>query len=151
MQRERFFDKVRIMEITAIEKTYLRADLPEIRPGDTVRVYQKIKEGDKERVTPFEGMVLARKHGKGITATFTVRKVVDGIGVERIFPLHSPTITKIDVLRHSKTRRAKLYYIREKAAREIRKKMKQVWREEKAPPQEKKEEAAREGVAEAAV
>jgi len=138
------------MEITAIEKTYLRADLPEIRPGDTVRVYQKIKEGDKERVTPFEGMVLARKHGKGVIATFTVRKVVGGIGVERIFPLHSPTITKIDVLRHSKTRRAKLYYIREKAAREIRKKMKQVWRENIVPPEVKAEEAAKEEPAEAA-
>ena len=131
------------MQMNAVEKSYLRTDLPEIRPGDTVRVHQKIKEGDKERVTPFEGMVLARKHGNGITATFTVRKVVDGIGVERIFPLHSPTIQKIDVLRHSKTRRAKLYYIREKAAREIRKKMKQVWREEKAvPPAAKAEEAA---------
>jgi large subunit ribosomal protein L19 len=137
------------MSAFAIEKTYLRTGLPDIRPGDTVRVHQRIKEGDKERVTPFEGLVLAHKHGKGITATFTVRKVVDGIGVERIFPLHSPTITKIDVLRHSKTRRAKLYYIREKAAREIRKKMKQVWREEKALPQVKKEEAAREEAAEA--
>lgn len=122
------------MQMTVMEKSYLRTDLPEIRPGDTVRVDQKIKEGDKERVTPFEGMVIARKHGSGITATITLRKVVDGIGVERIFPLHSPTITKIDVLRHSKTRRAKLYYIREKAAREIRKKMKQVWAEAVAPP-----------------
>lgn len=121
------------MQTTALEKSYLRTDLPEIRSGDTVRVHQKIKEGDKERVTPFEGMVLARKHGSGITATMTLRKVVDGIGVERIFPLHSPTITKIDVLRHSKTRRAKLYYIREKAAREVRRKMKQVWAETQPP------------------
>ena len=138
------------MDVSALEKNYLRSDIPEIRPGDTVRVYQKIKEGDKERVTPFEGMVLARKHGKGVIATFTVRKVVGGIGVERIFPLHSPTITKIDVLRHSKTRRAKLYYIREKAAREIRKKMKQVWRENIVPPEVKAEEAAKEEPAEAA-
>lgn len=114
---------------TAIEQSYLRSDLPEINPGDTVRVYQKIKEGDKERVAQFDGLLIARKHGRGNSATFTVRKVVDGIGVERIFPLHSPVITKIDVLRHSKVRRAKLYYIREKAAREVRKKMKQVWKE----------------------
>jgi len=130
------------MHATNLEKSYLRIDVPDIRPGDTVRVHQKVREGDKERVTPFEGLVIARKHGKGIGATFTVRKVVDGIGVERIFPLHSPTITKIEVLRHSKTRRAKLYYIREKAAREIRRKMKQVWREEKAAPAVKGEETA---------
>lgn len=121
------------MQMSALETSYIRSDLPDIHPGDTVRVYQKIKEGDKERVTPFEGLVLARKHGRGITATFTVRKVIDGVGVERIFPLHSPTIAKIDVLRHSHVRRAKLYYIREKASREIRKKMKQVWKEVKAP------------------
>lgn len=114
---------------TAIEQSYLRSGLPEINPGDTVRVYQKIKEGDKERVAQFDGLLIAKKHGRGNSATFTVRKVVDGIGVERIFPLHSPIITKIDVLRHSKVRRAKLYYIREKAAREVRKKMKQVWKE----------------------
>ena len=129
------------MQGTALEKSYLRTDLPEIRPGDTVRVHQKVKEGDKERVTQFEGLVIARKHGNGITATYIVRKVVDGIGVERTFPLHSPTITKVDVLRHSKTRRAKLYYIRDKAAREVRKKMKQVWREEAVPPVAKAEEA----------
>ena len=107
----------------------MRTDLPEIHPGDTVKVVQKIKEGDKERLSPFEGIVIARKHGSGISGTFTVRKVVDGIGVERVFPIHSPTIAKIEVLRSTKTRRAKLYYIREKAAREIRRKMKSVWRE----------------------
>ena len=107
----------------------MRTDLPEMRPGDTVRVYQKIKEGDKERTARFEGMVLARKHGSGITATVTVRRVIDGVGVERIFPIHSPLIAKIDVLRRAKVRRAKLYYIRDKASREVRKRMKQVWRE----------------------
>ena len=112
-----------------MERSMLRTDLPEIRPGDTVRVYQKVKEGEKERVAQFEGVVLARKHGNGITATVTVRKVIEGIGVERVFPLHLPTITKIDVLRHSKVRRANLYYIRDKAGREVRKRMKQVWRE----------------------
>lgn len=117
------------MHGTAIEQSHLRTDLPEMRPGDTVRVHQKIKEGDKERIARFEGTVLARKHGKGVTATVTVRKVSEGIGVERIFPIHSPTITKIEVMRRVKVRRAKLYYIRDKAAREARKRMKQVWRE----------------------
>ncbi len=131
------------MDIAIFEKPYLRTDLPEIRPGDTVRVQQKIKEGDKERVSAFEGMVIARKHGRGISATITVRKVVDGIGVERIFPLHAPMIAKIDVLRHSKTRRAKLYFIRDKAAREVRRKMKQVWREA-APAKETPAEASAE-------
>jgi len=86
--------------------------LPEITPGDTIKVHQKVKEGDKERIQIFEGLVIARKHGKGISATITVRKVAGGIGVERIFPIHSPSIDKIEVLRHGKTRRAKLYYLR---------------------------------------
>lgn len=115
--------------VTLLEKSYLRSDLPEIHPGDTVKVVQKIKEGEKERLTAFEGLVIAKKHGQGISGTFTVRKVVDGIGVERVFPLHSPMIEKIEILRRSKVRRAKLYYIREKAAREVRRKMKSIWRE----------------------
>lgn len=85
----------------------------DIRPGDTVRVYQKIKEKDKERIQAFEGQVLARKHGKEPGATITVRKVISGIGVERIFPLHSPIIDKIEVVKKGKARRAKLYYLRE--------------------------------------
>ena len=93
-------------------KAQLKTDLPEIRPGDTVRVYQKIKEGDKERIQIFEGLVIARKHGKGITSTITVRKIISEIGVERIFPLHSPTIEKIETLRRGRVRRAKLYYLR---------------------------------------
>jgi large subunit ribosomal protein L19 len=127
--------------ITAIEKTHLRTDLAGIRPGDTVRVAQRIKEGDKERLSTFEGLVIAKKHGDGISGTFTVRKVVDGIGVERVFPLHSPVIAKIEVVRRAKVRRAKLYYIREKAAREVRKKMKSIWREPvaKAPDEEGKD------------
>ena len=95
-------------------------ELPAIRSGDIIRVSQKIREGEKERVQAFEGLVIARKHGRGISATITVRKTSNGIGVERIFPLHSPTIQKIDVLKHSKTRRAKLYFIRDKAAKEAR-------------------------------
>ena len=87
-------------------------ELPEIKPGDTVKVYQKIKEKDKERLQAFEGIVLARKHGKGISATITVRKVISGVGVEKIFPIHSPNIEKIEILKRSKVRRAKLYYLR---------------------------------------
>ena len=126
--------------MTTIEKNALRTDITEIRPGDSVRVVQKVREGDKERLSSFEGLVIARKHGKGVSATFTVRKVVSGIGVERVFPFHSPVISKIEVLRHSKVRRAKLYYIREKAAKETRKRMKS-YRAEVAPqPVESKEE-----------
>ena len=88
-------------------------NLPDLRPGDTIKVYQKVKEGDKERIQIFEGIIIARKHGKGISATITVRKVVGGVGVERIFPIHSPSIDKIEVVRRGKVRRAKLYYLRE--------------------------------------
>ncbi len=101
-------------------KAQLKTDLPEIRPGDTVRVYQKIKEGDKERIQVFEGLVIARKHGKGITSTITVRKVISEIGVERIFPLHSPTIEKIETLRRARVRRAKLYYLRKTKGKRAR-------------------------------
>mgnify|MGYP001601120515 FL=1 len=97
----------------------------DIRAGDVVRVHQKIKEGDKTRIQIFEGLVLARKHGTEAGATFTVRKVSGGVGVERIYPLHSPNIEKIEIVKRSaKIRRAKLYYIREKATKEQRKKMK---------------------------
>ena len=99
--------------------------------GDTIRVWQRVKEGDKSRLQAFEGLVIARKHGREPGATFTVRKVSSGVGVERIFPLYSPAIEKIELVSRSKVRRAKLYYIREKAAKEIRKKMKQLTRVEK--------------------
>ena len=86
--------------------------MPDIRPGDTVKVHQKIKEGDKERIQIFEGVVIGRKHGKGVSSTITVRKVVEGVGVERIFPVHSPSLEKIEVVKSSKVRRSKLYYLR---------------------------------------
>jgi large subunit ribosomal protein L19 len=96
----------------------------DLKSGDTIRVHQKIKDGDKYRVQVFEGLVLARKHGSEAGATFTVRKVVDGTGVERIFPLYSPIIEKIEVIKRSKTRRAKLYFVRRKAVKEMKKRMK---------------------------
>jgi large subunit ribosomal protein L19 len=111
-----------------------------IRPGDTIKVWQKIKEGDKTRLQVFEGLVIARKHGNEPGATFTVRRMFGDIGVERIFPLYSPNIDKIETISHSKTRRAKLYYIRAKAAKAIRKKMKQVKLEAKKPVQKETQE-----------
>lgn len=98
--------------------------LPAISAGDTVRVYQKIKEGDKSRTQIFEGLVIARKHGKQAGATITVRKISNGIGVERIFPLHLPTVEKIELIKKSKVRRAKLYYLRQKSTKETRRKLK---------------------------
>jgi large subunit ribosomal protein L19 len=97
----------------------------DIRTGDTIRVWLKVKEGKKVRLQAFEGIVIARKHGSEAGATFTVRKTASGVGVERIFPLYSPVIDKIEVVKRSKVRRSKLYYIREKASREIKRKMRQ--------------------------
>ncbi len=94
--------------------------------GDTIRVWSKIQEKGKTRLQAFEGLVLARKHGAESGATFTVRKVASGVGVERIFPLYSPMVDKIEVIKHSGARRSKLYYVREKAVRDIRRKMKQT-------------------------
>ena len=98
----------------------------DLRPGETVRIHQKIIEGDKSRIQIFEGMIIARKHGDEAGGTLTVRKVIDGVGVERIFPIYSPNIDKIEPVRKSKTHRSKLYNIRDKAAKEIRRKMKHI-------------------------
>jgi large subunit ribosomal protein L19 len=87
-------------------------NMPDLKSGYTVKVHQKIKEGDKERIQIFEGIIIAKKHGKGIPATITVRKITDGIGIERIFPIHSPSIEKIEVVQKGKVRRSKLYYLR---------------------------------------
>ncbi len=97
-----------------------------LRSGDTVRVWQKIKEGDKARLQAFEGLILSRKHGDESGGTFTVRKVIDGVGVERIFPLYSPMIDEIEIVRKSKVRRSKLYFVREKATKEIRRQMRKI-------------------------
>ena len=105
--------------LSAIENKELRSDIPQFGVGDTVRVHVKIKEGDKERIQVFEGIVIAHKRGD-IRSTFTVRKTSFGQGVERIFPLHSPVIDKVEVARKGRVRRAKLYYLRNlkgKAAR----------------------------------
>ncbi|WP_044895572.1 50S ribosomal protein L19 [Bacillus alveayuensis] len=105
--------------IQEITKDQLRTDLPEFRPGDTVRVHVKVVEGSRERIQVFEGVVIKRRGG-GISETFTVRKVSYGVGVERTFPLHTPKIAKLEVVRRGKVRRAKLYYLRNlrgKAAR----------------------------------
>ncbi len=105
--------------VSEIEKPLLRENAEEFRPGDTVAVHYKIKEGDRERIQIFEGVVIAKKNG-GLRETFTVRKISYGIGIERIIPLHSPLIEKIEVKRLGKVRRAKLYYLRglsRKAAR----------------------------------
>jgi large subunit ribosomal protein L19 len=105
--------------IQEITKEQLRTDLPAFRPGDTLKVHVKVKEGNRERIQLFEGVVIKRR-GTGVSASFTVRKISYGVGVERAFPLHSPKIDKIEVARRGKVRRAKLYYLRNlrgKAAR----------------------------------
>jgi len=105
--------------IEDITKEQLRTDLPAFRPGDTLRVHVKVVEGNRERIQIFEGVVIKRRGG-GISETFTVRKISYGVGVERTFPVHTPKIAKIEVVRYGKVRRAKLYYLRElrgKAAR----------------------------------
>src|SRR5215213_4604799 len=102
-----------------VENVYLRSGMPDVAPGDTVRVHVKVKEGDKERIQIFQGVIIARRGG-GTRETFTARKVSGGVGVERVFPLHSPSIDRIEVVRRGRVRRAKLYYLRDlqgKAAR----------------------------------
>ena len=113
--------------MTAVEKVGLKTDLPNIEIGDTVDVHQRILEGQKERVQIFNGVVIARRGG-GMNAMFTVRRIVQGEGVERIFPLHSPKIAKIEVKRTGRVRRAKLYYLRKRVGKATR------LRERKAKP-----------------
>lgn len=105
--------------LDAITKEYLKKDVPDFRPGDNVKVHIKIIEGDRERVQIFEGLVIKRRGG-GVSETFTVRKNSYGIGVEKTFPIHSPAVDKIEVVRHGKVRRAKLNYIRTLSAKAAR-------------------------------
>jgi large subunit ribosomal protein L19 len=105
--------------IEMLEKEQMRVDIPDFRPGDTVRVHARIREGEKERIQVFEGVVIRKRNG-GTGATFTVRKVSYGIGVEKVFPIHSPLIDRVDVVRRGRVRRGRLYYLRNlrgKAAR----------------------------------
>ncbi len=136
-------------KIENIIKPFLKKDIPDVRPGDTVKVFQRIKEvpkkdksskreKGKEKIQIFEGIIIARKHKKEIGATITVRKVISGVGVERIFPLHLPTIKKIEIIRKSKVRRAKLYYLRKAKGKRARLKRKEFFEElrEEKPKEE---------------
>ena len=114
--------------IRAVESSQIRTDFPSFRPGDTVKVHVKIKEGDKYRIQIFEGVIIARKNN-GISSTFTVRKVSSGYGVERIFPTHSPIIEKLEVVKSGKVRRARLYYLRGRRGKAAR--LKEVGRGER--------------------
>jgi large subunit ribosomal protein L19 len=105
--------------IETVESQYLRDDIPQFRPGDTVKVHAKVVEGGRERIQIFEGVVI-RKQGGGLTESFTVRKISSGVGVERTFPIHSPRVAKIEVVRHGKVRRAKLYYLRTRSGKAAR-------------------------------
>lgn len=107
------------------QKTWLRSDLPPFRAGDTLRVNVRVKEGDKERIQAFEGVCIARR-GSGVSESFTVRKISNGVGVERIFPVHSPMIGDIQVVRRGRVRKAKLYYLRQLAGKATRIKEKKV-------------------------
>jgi large subunit ribosomal protein L19 len=106
-------------KLEAVRRANLRADLPDFLPGDTVRVQVRVREGDKERLQAFEGVCIGRR-GAGISATFTVRKISAGVGVERIFPLHSPSIADIGIVRRGKVRKAKLYYLRQLSGKSAR-------------------------------
>jgi large subunit ribosomal protein L19 len=116
--------------LRAVENSQIRTDLPRFRPGDTVRVHVKIKEGDKYRIQVFEGVVIAQKNNR-ISSTFTVRKVSFGYGIERIFPIHSPIIEKLEVVKSGKVRRARLYYLRGRRGKAAR--LKEAGRIERAP------------------
>ena len=129
MLKRAIYDKVQPMEITKKQFTPVAQEARknlDFKAGDTVTVWSKILEKGKTRLQAFEGLVLSRKHGTESGATFTVRKVASGVGVERIFPLYSPNIDKIEIIRKSKTRRSKLYYIRTKAVKEVKKRLKSI-------------------------
>jgi large subunit ribosomal protein L19 len=108
-------------KLKLVEAMQLKSDVPAFRAGDTLNVHVRVIEGDKERIQQFQGVVIGR-HGSGMSATFTVRKISNGVGVERIFPVHSPRIAKIDVIKAGRVRRSKLYYVRELASKQIRQK-----------------------------
>lgn len=139
---------------TAILTKYMKKNVPDVRAGDTVRIHIKIIEGAKERVQIFEGLVIATKHGKGLDGTYTVRKESYGIGVERVFPLHSPRIIKVERIKQSKVRRSKLYFLRNLRGKDARLKElnrdHKVWEEKEAEEELAKLEAEKAKEAEAA-
>jgi len=133
----------------AKETTATKIDPKDLKPGMTVRVYQKIKElnakgEEKERVQYYEGMIIAKKHGNETGGTITVRKISDGVGVEKIFPLNLPSLTKIEIKKQVKVRRAKLYYLRERTAKAIRRKTKKLQQARSEPKKEDSEEKTEE-------
>ncbi len=105
--------------IDELEKPYMEKEIPDVNPGDTVKVFVRIVEGNKERIQAFEGTVI-KKHGSGINKTITVRKIFQGVGVERVFLIHSPRIEKINIIRRGDVKRAKLYYLRERSGKATR-------------------------------
>jgi large subunit ribosomal protein L19 len=110
-------------KLKLVEATQIKTDVPKFKSGDIVNVHVKVKEGDKERVQEFQGIVMGQR-GSGINSTFTVRKISDGVGVERIFPLHSPRIAKIEKVKEGRSRRSKIYYVRELATKAVAQKTK---------------------------
>jgi large subunit ribosomal protein L19 len=108
-----------VNKVDLVERPRLRTDLPAFRPGDTVKVHVRVSEAGRERIQVFQGVVIARRGG-GLRETFTVRKVSFGVGVERTFPVHSPTVAKVEIVQHGKVRRAKLYYLRRLTGRKAR-------------------------------
>jgi large subunit ribosomal protein L19 len=135
--------------IVDIAKQQLRTDIPAFEPGDTVRVRVRVREGAKERVQAFEGICIARAGG-GLSETFTVRKISGGVGVERIFPLHSPSIAGLEIVRRGHVRRAKLYYLRERRGKRARVRERRWWEDKRYAAQMATDAAAAEAEAEAA-
>ncbi|MCZ2846041.1 MAG: 50S ribosomal protein L19 [Candidatus Bathyarchaeota archaeon] len=115
----------------------LKNNLQNMKPGDTVRVFEKIKGKSKKKSQAFEGIVISQKHGKGINATFTVRAILDGVGLEKTYPLHSPLIEKIEVVKKGRAKRAKLYYLRRKSEKEVRKKTRAQSVQNEGPQEQK--------------
>ena len=132
-----------------IEQPFLRSDLPDLRPGDTVKVHVRVVEGNRERVQVFQGVVI-RRSGGGIRETFTVRKISFGVGVERTFPLHSPSISKLELVQRGRVRRAKLYYLRDLRGKKARIKERRIDDAKLAAMEAAAEQAAMEAAAEAA-
>lgn len=128
--------------INLIESKYVKKNIPDLKPGDVVRVHQKVKEGNKERIQVFEGMIIRVRGGKSLSGSYTVRRISYGVGIERVFPLHSPAIIKIEKIKSVKVRRARLYYLRNLIGKSAKKKKElkefAAWEE---PEAEKEEEA----------